>query len=185
MSELEKTIKDAWVGHIAAHSGPITPSIARQITGVVHRERPALSQATSAQAPETRDFQKLEQYIARVEPQEFTRDVSYQLYYVTECLIWLWKRLPREILIKDENKSEVDDEIDRLLSVLNAGATKEQLSAAEQLALPNKAQGDRATPNGVEAIVKRAEIGGGRIQEGRVRGFSHEPPPPPPGWPGE
>ena len=186
MSELEKTIKDAWVGHIAAHSGPINPSIARQITEAVHRERPALRQVTSAQAPETRDFQKLEQYIARVHPQEFTRDVSYQLYYVTECLIWLWKRLPREILVRDEGRNRQDKVVDALLRDLNAGTSISKLTPAQVAELPTLKQGRPTPVDGAEAIVKRGEfVAPDTIREVALTAQSHEPPPPPPGWPGD
>jgi hypothetical protein len=118
---------------------------------------------------------------------DFTHDVTYQLYYVTECLIWLWKRLPREFLVRDEGRNEQDRRIEALLRDLNAGTKIENLTNAERAELAAKRQGQRATPtNGVEIIVKRGEVvAPASIREVAVTAQSHEPPPPPPGWPGE
>jgi hypothetical protein len=186
MSDLETSIKDAWVSYIEAHEGQnANPA---EIKRSVFRERHAVTHSSSTpRQPDLGDFVRLERYIESVDPEKFKRDVSYQLYYVTECLIWLWKRLPREILVRDEGRNSQDERIDALLRDLNIGTIIENLTSAEKAELPDKRQGSPATPaNGMEVIVKRGEfVGPASVREMAVIAQSHEPPPPPPGWPGE
>ncbi len=203
MLPLDQRIQDAWVAHIASHSGgrqnnPLTPQI-----------HAGVSTAGAQPANGNGDFGRLEQYIGDVQPAQFKRDVTYQLYYVTECLIWLWKRLPRPILLRAAG-DPVDAEIAALLRNFNAGTWIEDLDDNERQALRDKRNGQMATPRRNRAVPRRAptggsatdtstvpdndagegepivqptELRGGELVEAIVDGQAHEPPPPPPGWP--
>jgi len=184
MSDLETSIKDAWVSYIEAHEGQnANPA---EIKRSVFREHHAVAPSSSTQLqPDVGDFARLERYIASVDSEKFKRDVSYQLYYVTECLIWLWKRLPREILVRDEGRNRQDKVVDALLRDLNAGTSISKLTPAQVAELPTLKQGRPTPVDGAEAIVKRGEfVAPDTIREVALTAQSHEPPPPPPGWPG-